>query len=423
MEPSITITKNKNDDTVSKALLEARGIANSLSLRLANWWNALVPVGADNSQNLATSPQTNLKDNPNDITRSSWYSQKELNKLSNSPTGSDAEENREIIIWLLGRPYKITQLDFTQGKFSSLDQLLIDFQSQPWFTYRHHFPQLKPSSFTTDAGWGCMLRTGQSLLGQALFRRYLGRDWKLEDVQKLEVAEKYLKIMEWFIDDMSSLYPFSIHRIALLGKQLENEIGEWFGPYTMAQVLDSLVKNFEDVDLNVVVTTDGVVYKSSVLKDSPAFKPAFILIPIRLGVDSLNPVYYSALKKCFEFPQMVGIAGGKPSSSLFFMGVEDDDIIYLDPHHSRPALKNKSTWTVEDFSSYHCSQPRKLKISALDPCMLIGFYCATKPEFLDFCDRTEALAKETKPVFRVLDTPPIYQEDLDFESESDEGII
>lgn len=43
--------------------------------------------------------------------------------------------------------------------------------------------------------------------------------------------------MELFLDDMSSRCPFSIHRIALLGKQLGNEIGEWFGPNMMAQVL------------------------------------------------------------------------------------------------------------------------------------------------------------------------------------------
>jgi len=28
-----------------------------------------------------------------------------------------------------------------------------------WFSYRSGFPDIQPSSRTTDAGWGCMLRS------------------------------------------------------------------------------------------------------------------------------------------------------------------------------------------------------------------------------------------------------------------------
>jgi len=36
--------------------------------------------------------------------------------------------------------------------------------------------------------------------------------------------------------DVSSA-PFSIHRIALLGKQFDKDIGQWFGPSTISSVL------------------------------------------------------------------------------------------------------------------------------------------------------------------------------------------
>ncbi|KAJ6470138.1 hypothetical protein DFH09DRAFT_1221217 [Mycena vulgaris] len=43
----------------------------------------------------------------------------------------------------------------------------------------------------------------------------------------------------------------------------------------------------------------------------------------------------------YTFPQSVGIAGGRPSSSYYFVGVQGDGqgdgLFYLDPHHSRPA--------------------------------------------------------------------------------------
>lgn len=42
------------------------------------------------------------------------------------------------------------------------------------FTYRRDFPALEPYPITSDAGWGCMLRAAQMLMGYALRKHYLG---------------------------------------------------------------------------------------------------------------------------------------------------------------------------------------------------------------------------------------------------------
>lgn len=72
-------------------------------------------------------------------------------------------------------------------------RFLDDCESRIWFTYRSNFPAIKKSSdasmtlsvrlrslgdqggFTSDTGWGCMIRSGQSLLANALAITRLGR--------------------------------------------------------------------------------------------------------------------------------------------------------------------------------------------------------------------------------------------------------
>lgn len=83
-------------------------------------------------------------------------------------------------------------------------------------------------------------------------------------------------------------------------------------------------------------------------------------------------------------PQSVGIAGGRPSSSHYFVGVQgsqhagetSSNFFYLDPHFTRPALPYHSSpeeYTVEEVESCHTRRLRRLSIDEMDPSMLIAF--------------------------------------------------
>ncbi|WWC85959.1 uncharacterized protein L201_000829 [Kwoniella dendrophila CBS 6074] len=241
---------------------------------------------------------------------------------------------------------------------------------------------------TSDAGWGCMLRTGQSMLANALVHLHLGRDWRLHskpsttltspsELADLQRYAEYVKIISWFLDDPSPLCPFSVHRMALIGKELGKEVGEWFGPSTAAGALKTLTNSFAPCGLAVSTATDSIIYKSEVYQASnlssagwniPSLphqstkngrdvpiqrqssssteksgtvwgdKAVLILVGIRLGLDGVNPIYYESIKELFVFPQSVGIAGGRPSSSYYFVGSQANSLFYLDPHLTRPAV-------------------------------------------------------------------------------------
>ncbi|KAI0056521.1 hypothetical protein BV25DRAFT_1572624 [Artomyces pyxidatus] len=266
-----------------------------------------------------------------------------------------------------------------------------DFTSRVWITYRSHFQPIRDSTlstleseqaqaagsgsvavtpaspqprkwnwpgtgekgWTSDSGWGCMLRTGQSLLATALVHLHLGRDWR-RPPQPVYTADyaTYVQILTWFFDSPSPYSPFSVHRMALAGKDLGKDVGQWFGPSTAAGAIKTLTQAFPDAGLGVAVAVDSQIFQTDVYSAShpPSDHPkrgrsstwggraVMVLIGIRLGLDGVNPIYYDTIKALYTFPQSIGIAGGRPSSSYYFVGSQADNLFYLDPHHARPTI-------------------------------------------------------------------------------------
>ena len=54
----------------------------------------------------------------------------------------------------------------------------------------------------------------------------------------------YVQILTWFLDDPSPMCPFSVHRMALVGKQLGVRVGQWFGPSTAAGAIKYGILSF-----------------------------------------------------------------------------------------------------------------------------------------------------------------------------------
>lgn len=232
--------------------------------------------------------------------------------------------------------------------------------------------------FLTDMGWGCMIRTSQSLLANALQLLVVGRQTTAKDFEKAQ--EKIHDIIELFEDDYK--HPFSLHNFIKAASELPLKVkpGEWFGPSAASLSIKRLCANFDGKGaprLKVFISENCNLYDDEIKATFDSNKcPLLILFPIRLGIDKINSIYYPSLLQLLSLESSVGIAGGKPSSSYYFFGYQGSNILYLDPHN----LQEKTS----DPETYHTSKFQALEISDLDPSMLAGILVTDYDDYVNF---------------------------------------
>jgi cysteine protease ATG4 len=163
-------------------------------------------------------------------------------------------------------------LEFANGEDGGWPSpFLDDFESRIWLTYRSSFPAIPKSQdpraassmslavrlrsqlvdqggFTSDTGWGCMIRSGQSLLANALVMLEMGRGLaptipefaatnKLTDWRRNSRSISERNILSLFADDPKA--PYSIHRFVEHGAvACGKHPGEWFGPSATARCIE-----------------------------------------------------------------------------------------------------------------------------------------------------------------------------------------
>lgn len=116
-------------------------------------------------------------------------------------------------------------------------------------------------------------------------------------------------------------------------------VGEWHAPSVTAHCLSNLINRNLTMGLRSCCVLDMTVNADAIGQLLDGSK-VLVWLPMRLGVERLNSMYVEVIKMLLSMPQSVGIAGGRPNSSLYFVGYEETDpckLIYLDPHFSRPA--------------------------------------------------------------------------------------
>ncbi|XP_074525263.1 cysteine protease ATG4C isoform X2 [Halichoeres trimaculatus] len=242
-----------------------------------------------------------------------------------------------------------------------------------------------------------------------------------------EEADAHLKemyhrtLVSWFGDSPSA--QLGIHRLVRLGMTMGKQAGDWYGPAVVAHIFKKAVEEALDPGLagiTAYVSQDCTVYSADVIdshrapRDRQASNPpqnnqpvpspsraVIILVPVRLGGEKTNPDYFNFTKSILSLEYCIGIIGGKPKQACYFVGFQDDSLIYMDPHYCQSFVDVSTS----DFplQSYHCPSPKKMPFSKMDPSCTIGFYSRSAHDFEKIRQElSKPSAKEKYPAFTVV---------------------
>ncbi|KAM3875954.1 cysteine protease ATG4C [Diretmus argenteus] len=237
-------------------------------------------------------------------------------------------------------------------------------------------------------------------------------------------------LVSWFGDSPSA--QLGLHRLVRLGMALGKQAGDWYGPAVVAHIFKKAVEEATDPGLAGVtayVSQDCTVYSADVVdshrapgvgqanagaSDTPPpqnsqasasslldSRAVIILIPVRLGGEKTNPDYFNFVKSILSLEYCIGIIGGKPTQACYFVGFQDDSLIYMDPHYCQSFVDVSTS----DFplQSYHCLSPKKMPFSKMDPSCTIGFYSRSVHDYERISQELSKLlqssAREKYPAF------------------------
>jgi len=253
------------------------------------------------------------------------------------------EQLYEIIV--IGGKYINIIMEYINGKKDSKTKVenkcfINSSKNINYFCYRYHIPKQLKAGLHDDVGWGCIIRCGQMMLCNVLDKYYDDGRIFFSDICEKEENGKY-----------------TIHKIVTVGEKYGIPIGNWFSPSILAHTLKYLSQ--EEERIQIIIAKDGFIYEDEIDK----YKDILLLVPQMLGIETINKQYYDYIKKCISCRYSYGIIGGEPRKSYYFIGNNDEELLYLDPHSAKPANE----------TNVESCEVKSINISKLDPCMMMCF--------------------------------------------------
>lgn len=325
-----------------------------------------------------------------------------------------------------------------------------------YFSYRKNFASItnakKKTKYSSDARWGCMIRSSQMILAKAIYLQFKYQ-LKLNNTTKTKEELKYLVLIYFielpliklknFCPTMFALYfsshsmqyysedfiteiipPFSIQTICSIGELFNKSAGEWFSDVVMPKIFslinthfkiisnwslmhfDSLIKHQTIIDecFTEIMSTDPDYDKKNcfiitVNKKSFQFKQSGILfVSVRIGYDSIPKEYYNSIKALFNLKECIGIIGGEGSYGYYFIGYsEKNQLLYLNPHLVQECIKELN------IETYQINEINQMNFNQMQNVFTIGFQFRTFTEYIELIKFFQEESLWEFPVFSYSD--------------------
>lgn len=105
-----------------------------------------------------------------------------------------------------------------------------------------------------------------------------------------------------------------------------------------------------------------------------------------------------------------GIIGGRPKEAYYLVGMQEDCLIFLDPHNTLPTVPFDLNSIKKSHISFHEQTAKKIHYTKIDPTMTFCFYIRNYSEFAKF-KRFMAQQKDffqENWIFSQMETKPDY---------------
>ena len=321
------------------------------------------------------------------------------------------------------------------------DEINILLKSYLYMSYRSGFINLSCigcGDYSSDCGWGCMIRCCQMILSKGLIQKKLFDFFQknnsliiyeksLESIRKQVLAlfnDNYLPAEEvknnpyykYFWEKYSKLTktnpeynsiseiipPYSIHILSKLGK--------CSGVYTSdIKIIKLIIQISSQIfnDLNIVLFENGYISRKKLITyfceeytdfnsnylDTITYngvdyifkKGGIVFISLRLGLYDLDPSFYDIIPLLFKkFHNNIGFVSGKKNRAYYFIGIQgkDNKLIFADPHYNQQISNNSE----RDYSSYYTDNLYLLDIKDLSSELTLGITIFNSIQLTEFLD-------------------------------------